>query len=195
MKFTTSNWRLFNKNPLKKKKCRINIYASLALTTMIFRYHYYYILRKSFYHQCWLILFHLSLTYSKSPQVSRTLLSILAVLNNVVVLMISTCPLISKSSNPFKIPLVAVPKAPIKIGIIVIFMFHSFSLAKFSYLSSFLLSFNFILCSAGTTMFTILQVLFFCWLIWALVFWPRLGDPFLWQSPVGISVYNINCQN
>ena len=35
----------------------------------------------------------------KSPQVSRTLLSILVDLNNVVVWMASTCPLISKSSS------------------------------------------------------------------------------------------------
>ena len=34
--------------------------------------------------------FHWSVNDSKSPQVSRTLLSILAVLNNVVVLMVST---------------------------------------------------------------------------------------------------------
>ena len=59
-------------------------------------------------------------------QVSRTLLSILAVLNNVVVWMVSTCPLISKSSSPFNNPLVTVPKALIIIGIIVTFMFYSF---------------------------------------------------------------------
>ena len=38
-----------------------------------------------------------SLSGSKSPQVSNTLLRILALLNKVVVWMVSTCPLISKS--------------------------------------------------------------------------------------------------
>ena len=72
------------------------------------------------------MVFHWSLSDSKSPQVSRTLLSILAVLNNVVVWMVSTQLLISESSSPFNNPLVTVPKAPITIGIIVTFMFHSF---------------------------------------------------------------------
>ena len=30
--------------------------------------------------------------------------------------------------------------------------------------------------------------LFFCWLLWGLVFWPRLGDPFVCQSPIGVCV-------
>ena len=47
---------------------------------------------------------HRSATDSKSPQVSRTLLSILAVLNNAVVCMASTHPLISKSSSPCTSP-------------------------------------------------------------------------------------------
>ena len=72
-----------------------------------------------------LMVFHWSLSESKSLQVSRTLLSILAVLNNVEVWMVSTRPLISKSSGLFNKPLVTVPKAPITIGIIVTFMFRS----------------------------------------------------------------------
>ena len=59
-------------------------------------------------------------------QVSRTLLSILAILNNVVILMVSTRPLIFKSSVPLNNPLVTLPKAPITIGIIVTFIFHRF---------------------------------------------------------------------
>ena len=74
------------------------------------------------------MVFHWSLSDSKSPQVSRTFLGILAVLNNVVFWMVSTCPLISKSSSPLNNPLVTVPKAPITIGIVVTFMFHSFFL-------------------------------------------------------------------
>ena len=62
----------------------------------------------------------------KCPQVSWTLLSILAVFNNAVIWMVSTRPPTSMSFRPFNNPLVFVPKAPITIGIIVTFMFHSF---------------------------------------------------------------------
>ena len=72
------------------------------------------------------MVFHWRMSDSKSPQVSRTLLCILSVFNNAVVWMVSTRPPISKSSRPFNNPLVTVPKAPITIGIIVTFMFHSF---------------------------------------------------------------------
>ena len=88
------------------------------------------------------MVFNWSLSDSKSPEVSRTLLSILAVLNNAVVWMVSTRPPTSKSSSPFVNPLVTVPNAPITIGIIVTCMFYSFfnSLAKSRYLSFFSLS-------------------------------------------------------
>ena len=52
---------------------------------------------------------------SKSPQVSRTLFSILAVLNNGVVWMVFTRPPTSNSSRPFNNPLVTVPKASMPI--------------------------------------------------------------------------------
>ena len=109
------------------------------------------------------MVFPWSLSDSKSPQVSRTLLSILAVLNNAVVWMVSTRPPTSKSSSPFSNPLVTVPNALITIGIIVTCMFHSFfsSLARSRYLSFFSHSLSFILWSAGTAESTILQVLFF----------------------------------
>ena len=67
-----------------------------------------------------------SLSDSKSPQVSRTLLSVLADLNNAATWMVSTRPLISKSSSPCTNPLVIIPRAPITIGIIITLMFHSF---------------------------------------------------------------------
>ena len=97
----------------------------------------------------------------------RILLSILTVLNNVVVWMVSTHPPTSKTSSPFNNPLVTVPKAPITIGIIFTFMFHSLfnSLARSKYLSFFLLSFSFILWSVRTAKSTILQVLFFLLII------------------------------
>ena len=109
------------------------------------------------------MVFHWSLSDSKSPRVSRTRLRILAVLSNVVVWIFSTSPPTSKSSKPFDNPLVIVPNAPITIGTIVTFMFHNFfnSLERSRYLSFFSLSFRFILWSAGIAKSTILQILFF----------------------------------
>ena len=97
------------------------------------------------------MVFHWSLSDSKSPWVFRTRLRILAVLNNAVVWIVSTRSPTSKSSRPFNNPLVIEPKAPITIGTIATFMFHSFfnSLARSRYLSFFSLSFRFILWSAG----------------------------------------------
>ena len=105
---------------------------------------------------------HWSMSDSKSPQISRTRLNILAVLSNAVVWIVSTRPPTSKSPRPFNNPLVTVPNAPITIGTIVTFMFHSFfnSLARSRYLSFFSLSFRFILWSAGIAKSTILQILF-----------------------------------
>ena len=112
------------------------------------------------------MVFHWSLSDSKSPQVSRTLLSILAVFNNAVIWIMFTRPPTSKSSSPFNNPLVTVPKAPITIGIIVTFMLHSFfnSLARSRYLSLFSHSFSFILWLARTAKSTILQIFFFLFL-------------------------------
>ena len=125
------------------------------------------------------MVFHWSLGDSKSPQVSRILLSILAVLNNAVVWMVSTCPPTSKSSSPFSNPLVTVPNAPITIGIIVTCMFHSFfySLARSRYLSVFSHSFGFILWSVGTARSTLLYFFFFFLVIIInMVFWPGFLD-------------------
>ena len=69
------------------------------------------------------MVFHWSLRDSKSPQVSRTLLSILVVFNNAVVSMVSTRPPTSESSSPFTKPLVIVQNAPITIGKIVTLLF------------------------------------------------------------------------
>ena len=109
------------------------------------------------------MIFHWNLSDSKSPQVSRTLLSIRAVFNNAVLWMVSTRPATSKSSSPFNNPLVSVPKAPITIGTIVTLIFHSFFnfLASSRYLSFFSHSFSFILWSAGTAKSIILKILSF----------------------------------
>ena len=111
---------------------------------------YYYSLRV-FLHQRKLVVFHWSLSDSKSPQVSRTLLSILANLNSVLVWMVTTRPLISKSSRPFNNPSMTLLRAPITIGINVTFIFNSFfySLTRSRYLSFFSLSFNFTHWSTG----------------------------------------------
>ena len=68
------------------------------------------------------MVFHWSLSDSKFSQVSRTCLSILAVLSNAVVWIVSTRPPTSKSSRPFNDLLVTVPNTPITIGTIVTFM-------------------------------------------------------------------------
>ena len=108
------------------------------------------------------MVFHWSLSDSKSPQVSRTRVRILAVLSNAVVRIVSNCPPTSKSFMPFNNPFVILSNAPITIGTFVTFMFHCFfnSLARFRYLSFFSPSFRFILWSAGTAKSTILQILF-----------------------------------
>ena len=118
------------------------------------------------------MVFHWSLSDSKSPQVSRTLLGILANLNNSVAWMIST-PFISKSSSLCTNSLVAVTSTPITIGIT--FMLHGFLsyLARYRYLSPFSLSLS----------PKVRQVHFFLFLLsLGLVVWPRLDDPFASQN-------------
>ena len=83
------------------------------------------------------MVFHGTLCDNKS-QVSRTLLSILANVNDAVIWMVSTCPLVSMSSwhmssgfyvflaYVFSKPMEIVLSTPNKIGITVSFMFHGF---------------------------------------------------------------------
>ena len=139
----------------------ILFYSFIHLFCSLARFKYFSLFRFLLY-SLELMVFHKRLSDSKSPQVSRTLLSILAVFNNAVVWMVSTQQPNFKSSRPFNNPLVTVPKAPITIGIIVTFIFHSFfnSLARSRHLSLFSHSFRFILWSAGTAKSTILQIIF-----------------------------------
>ena len=113
------------------------------------------------------MVFHRSLSDSKSPQVFRTLLNILADLNNAVVPRVSSRPLISKSSSSCTNILVTVTSAPITIGITVTFMFHSFFnyLARSRILFHNSVSFSFTMWSSGMAKCTIRPVLFFCWQI------------------------------
>ena len=66
-----------------------------------------------------------NLSDSKFPQISRTLHSILYDLNNSIVWIVSSCPLISKSSSLIIKHLMTVLNALSIIGIIVAFIFHS----------------------------------------------------------------------
>ena len=137
------------------------------------------------------MVFYWSLSDSKSPQVSRTLLSILAVLNNAVVWMVSTRPPTSKSSSPFSNPLITVPNAPITIGIIFTCMFHSFfpfpsKVEVFILLFTFFLFYPVVYRDSKVDYFasSLFFFFFFCWLLLSLVSWPGLGDPFVYQSPI-----------
>ena len=75
-------------------------------------------------------------------------------------------------------------------------MFHSFFQfpSEVEILIIFAHSFSFILWSAGTAKSTILKLLFFCWLLLGLGFWPRLCDPFVCLNPIGVSVCHFSGQ-
>ena len=118
---------------------------------------------ESFTHQHKLMVCHWSLSDSKSPQVSRTLLSILADLNITVVKVVSPCFLISKSSHPFINPLGIVSSALYywyHCHLHVPYFFFN-SQARSRYLSLFSISFIFILLSARVAKSSIRQVLHF----------------------------------
>ena len=131
------------------------------------------------------MVFYRRLSPGKAPQVSRTLLSILADLSNAVVWMVSTLPLISKSSSPLTSPLVSVPRTTITIGIIVTFMFHSFfsTQARSRYLSFFSRSFDFA---------SFLFIYLFCYYSFSLLrvfLHQRLSDSSFVMSPGFFSVF------
>ena len=122
--------------------------------------------------------FHWSLSDCKFPQVSRTLLSILADLNNAVVWIVSSRPLISKSPSPCTNPLVTVPNALIRIGITDTFIFLNFSIlwqGPGIYLS-FRLSSVFPCGQPKRQSPLFGRFSFFYWLSLGLVIWPRLDD-------------------
>ena len=106
--------------------------------------------------------------------------------------MVSTRPPASKSSCPFNNPLVTVPKAPITIGTIVTFMFHSFFQfsSKFEVLILLFTFFRFYSAvSQNSKVHNFANSLFFFYgFLLGLVIWPRLGDPFVCQCPIGVYV-------
>ena len=129
--------------------------------------------------------FYWSLSVNKSLQVSRTLLSILADLNNAVIWTVSTSPIISKSSRPYPNHLVTVPREPITIGIIVSFTLHSVFqfLRKVQVLIPLFVFFHIYTVVRWDSKVSIsASVRFFCWLLLGLVVWPRLSDPFVSQN-------------
>ena len=78
-----------------------------------------------------MVVFYWSLSASKSPRISRTLLSILADPNNAVICKVSIIPLIFNSSSVVVIVvfykhLKIVPRVPTAIGITVTIMFFFF---------------------------------------------------------------------
>ena len=137
------------------------------------------------------MVFHWNLKDSKSPQISRTLLSSLVVLNNILIWMVTTRPPTSKFSSLFNSPLVTVPNEHITIGIIITFMFLSFLIPwqGFGTYSSFYFLSVLLLDQLGqqTPQFCKFSFFFFFFVDY---FWPRLGDPFVCQSPIGICVSN-----
>ena len=133
------------------------------------------------------MVFYLSPSDNKSPQVSRILPRILVYLDNAVVWIDSNRPLISMSSSPYTKPLVIVRSEPITIGFIITFMFYSLFSSRI-YLFS--LSYSFTLQSVGMTKSIVRQVLvcfcffvLFFWLSQGLIVWPRLDDPCVSQKP------------
>ena len=76
------------------------------------------------------MVFHWSLSDSKSPQVSNTFISILGVLKNAVVLMVSVRLPIYNSSSPLTKPFGFVLCVPITVSTTINLIFHSFFLVS-----------------------------------------------------------------
>ena len=129
-----------------------------------------------------MIVFHWSLCDSNSHQFLRTLLSILAEINNAVIWAVAFCPLISKSSNRCTNTLMIVLSAPITTGITVTLMFHSFFQFSCEVLVLiFLFSQNGKVHYSTDSLSFFLSFFSFCCL--GLVGWPILDDTFLFQNP------------
>ena len=142
-----------------------------------------------------LLVFHWSLSNSKSPQIFSPFLNIMVDLSNAGVWRVLTHPLISSSSSSLTKPLGTVPWMLIITGMTITFMLHNFisSLARSKYLSLYLFSLIFTLRSARMAKSTLQIVLFlFCLLSLVLVFRLELSDPrefFASHSPGWILTY------
>ena len=131
--------------------------------------------------------FHWSLCNRKSPQVSRTLLSILADFNSSVVWMVSILLLISSSSSLFPRFWIIVSRTPTMIGITVTLIIHTFfsSLARSRYLSSWSPSNAITSWSIGTAKSTFHR---FCFFLFFSFFFPSFFF-FFFFSFITQSVY------
>ena len=76
------------------------------------------------------MVYHWSLSDSKSPQISKILFHILADLNKAVVCIVSCRSLIPRSSSPSTNLLVTIPRAPITTDIVDTLVLHIFSVLK-----------------------------------------------------------------
>ena len=114
------------------------------------------LLLESFSHKRSVMVYHLTLSDSKSPQVSRILLSILVDQNNAAVIMVWILPPIFNSSNFLCKRLETVLSALITIGIKASHRVYTFlsSLARSKYMSLFSFSLIFIWWSVETTEYT-----------------------------------------
>ena len=110
----------------------------------------YFVVSSFSYHRQ-LMVFHWNLSDRKSPQVSRTLLSILANLSNAVAWMAQACPTISNSFSSLTRHLGTVSSVPNIIAITITFIFNNFfsSLGRSKQLSLFSFSLIFTLWSTG----------------------------------------------
>ena len=126
------------------------------------------------------MVFHGSLRNWKSLQVSWTILSILANLNNAVVCMVSFHS-IYKSFSPCINPLGTILSMSFTFDITITFIFHSFFsfLARSTYLFLFSLSFSFPcgLLEQQSSQFS--RFYFSYWLSLGLVIWMKLDDLFV----------------
>ena len=122
-------WMVSTRPPTSKSSSRFSnplVTVPNAPIKIWYNCHLHVPLLERFSYRRLLMVFHWSLSNSKSPQFTRTRLSILAYLNNAVVWIVSACPLISMSTLPFINPSVTALRAPITTGIKVTSMFQRF---------------------------------------------------------------------
>ena len=129
--------------------------------------------------------FHWSLSDSKFPQISRTLLSIRTDLNCAMVYMVLILPLISSSLSLLSRSVRSLPKLSTIIDIPVTFMFYN-SQARSKNLSIFSFTFTFTLFSTGTaksiTSFFVVNQ----YNVWFL--WLQMSDPFVSNEKLEVSI-------
>ena len=100
----------------------IYYFVESYLYSLLYYYYYYYYYYTPFWVYSPALADGFSLVFDWK-QISRTLLSILTDLNNAVIWMVSTCPMISKCSRPITNPLGIVPSAQITSDITVTFCY------------------------------------------------------------------------